>query len=166
MKIRSIIFAVICCSLIFASQAHARKSKTIEVYGGTIIPGVGMAIEASYDQRLDNFVPGYKVLNVAIVNSSFNIIAMDPGKDKWYVEVKGERKKHQAITDLRSDDPEAWQQIPMRARGVMSYPLALPIGARQVIDLFVPDTVNLKEFNKLIVKINSLGLTFKVTPRQ
>lgn len=166
MKTKSLVLAGICCVLILVSQAEARKSKTVDVYGGTVIPGVGLAIDASYDPRLDNFVPGYKVLNVAIVNTSFDIIAMDPGRDKWYIEVKGDKIKHEAITDLRSENPEAWQQIPMRARGIMSYPLALPIGGRQVIDLFVPESVRLEEFNKLIVKINALGVTFKITPRQ
>jgi hypothetical protein len=166
MRIKSVLFAAACCLLISASPVHAKKSKVIEVYGGMVIPGVGLAIDASYDQRLDNFVPGYKVLNVAIVNSSFEIIAMDPARDKWLIEIKGDKRKYEAITDLRNEDPQAWNQIPMRARGIIGYPLALPIGARQVIDLFVPESVKLEQFNKLIVKINSLGVTFKINPRQ
>ena len=162
---KKIIIAFIGVILLISQTAEARK-KPIEVVGGTIIPGYGLAIDASYDKRLDDFVPGYKVLNVAIVNQSFNIVEMNPSKDKWWIQGTSKRKKYRLITDLRSEDPEAWHKVPMRARGLIGYPLVLPIGARQVIDLFVPDDVPVENFNKIIVKINSLGVTFKILSRQ
>lgn len=165
MKIKFIV-GMICLVLCVSPHVSAKKKNMIEVFGGAMIPGLGLAIDASYDNRLDSFVPGYKVLSVAIVNNSLNIIRLDPRRDKWWVQVKNFKKKYQVVSDLRGDDAAAWQNVPERARGLISYPLALAIGARQVIDLFVPDNVPLEEFNELIIYLSSLDTTIKVIPRQ
>lgn len=163
---KRIMLGLVCIALLFSFNAAARSKKNIEVMGGTPIPGFGLSIDASYDHRLDNFVPGYKVINVAIVNDSFNIIGLDPKRDKWWIQLKNSKKKYPVVADLRGDDPEAWHQVPQRAHGLIAYPLVLPIGARQVIDLFVPSDVDASSFSKLIVKIHSLGVTFKILARQ
>lgn len=163
---KKIILGLVCIALLLSFTADAKRKKAIEVIGGTPIPGVGLAIDASYDKRLDNFVPGYKVISVAIVNASFNIIGLNPQKDKWWIKLKSKKKKYPVIADLRREDPQAWHQIPVRARGLIGYPLALPIGARQVIDLFVSSELDVEEFSKLIIEIHSLGVTFNILPRE
>lgn len=146
--------------------AHAKKKQIYKVPGGVPIGQLNLAIDASYDSRLDDFVPGYKVINVAMVNSGFKIIYLDPEKDKWSIKLAGRRKSIMAIHDLRSRDPEVWHKIPDKAKGLVSYPLVLPIGAREVIDIFVPDTVDVTKFTELDVFLKSLNSKFEIHVRQ
>lgn len=148
-----------------ACAAHAKK-QTFRVPGGATISPLGISIDASYDSRLDDFVSGYKVVNVAMVNQGFNMIYLNPEKDRWKIKLASRSKPIDAIHDLRRVDPEAWHQIPEEARGLVSYPLVLPIGARQVIDIFVPDTVDVTAFNELDVYLQSLNTKFQILVRQ
>lgn len=162
---KKIVF-VVCLILAVGGSADARKKRVIKVMGGMPIPGYSLIIDASYDPKLDDFVPGYKMLNVAIMNNSLSIIEMRPQKDQWWIRTKGGKKKYRVIGDLRSEDAAAWNGVSDRARNLISYPLLLPIGARQVVDLFVPEKVPVKDFDRLVVYIDSLGATFEVTARQ
>lgn len=153
--------------LIFsAGSSDAAKKKVIKAVGGTPINEFAMVIDASYDPKLDNFVPGYKMLNVAIMNNSFRIIEMNPQKDQWWIKTKNSDKKFRVIGDLRNDAPSVWSKLPDRARSLISYPLLLPIGARQVIDLFVPDGVPIEDFSEVIIYIDSINATIDVLARQ
>jgi hypothetical protein len=169
MRIKPIAVSLCFLLIIFCCQScAAKKKKTIEIFGGMPIPGVGLSIDASYDPRLDNLAPGYRVLNVAMVNESFNMVTLNPKKDKWWITTgtKKRKKKHDVIWDLRSADSQAWHQIPERARGLVGYPLILAIGARQVVDIFVPEKIPLEEFTELIIYFDSLQATVKVMTRQ
>jgi len=166
MKKRILIAVLVCAFAIAGSSADAKKNRVVKAIGGTPIPGLSLIIDASYDPKLDTFAPGYKMLNVAIMNNSFDIIEMDPKKDEWWIKTKDKRKKYRVIGNLRGEDPVAWNLLPDRARNMITYPLLLPIGARQVIDLFVPENVPVEEFQELVVRINSLGTTFEITARQ
>lgn len=166
MKKRMIVSLVACLILAVGGSAMARKKQVVKTMGGALIPSFGIVIDASYDPKLDNFVPGYKMLNVAIMNNSFNIIEMSPEKDQWWIKTKSGEKKFRVIGDLRSEDAAAWSNIPDNARNLIAYPLLLPIGARQVIDLFVPEKVPVEDFEKIIIYINYLGTTFEVMARQ
>lgn len=163
---RNIIFAFICLSLIVCGSADGRKKRVIKAMGGATIGGYGLAIDASYDPKLDTFVPGYKMLNVAIINTSFDIIEMNPQKDQWWIKTKRGDKKYRLVGDLRSENAAVWNKLPDRARSLISYPLLLPIGARQVVDLFVPGDVPVEDFQELVVYINSLGTIFEIQARQ
>lgn len=164
---KRILVAVLVIAFIAASgAAYAKKKRVINTVGGALIPGLGLAIDASYEPKLDNFAAGYKVLNVAIINNSFNIIEMSPQRDGWWIKTKAGDKKYKLVSDLRSEDPNAWRNLPDRAKNLITYPLLLPIGARQVIDLFVPANVPVEDFDKVIVFINSLNTTIEVLARQ
>jgi hypothetical protein len=171
-KVSVIALIVILC-VVFVGAADAkkysrRKSKrptTLRVPGGANIPSVGLAIDASYDPRLDDLVPGYKVVNVALFNQSFNIIVLDPSMDKWWVNFPDGRKK-KVLFDLRSQAPEVWSKLPEKAKSLIAYPLYLPVGARQVIDLFVPDKYNAAAFNAVILKLRSLPVTLEILASQ
>lgn len=151
--------------ILMASYAHAKK-QTYRVPGGANIAPLGLSIDASYDPRLDDLVPGYKVINVAVMNQGFNIFYLDPEKDKWKIKLAGKSKSITAVHDLRRKDPVAWSKIPERARGLVGYPLVLPIGAKQVIDLFVPDTVDVAKFNELDIYLNSRNTRLQILVRQ
>ncbi|MFH1874412.1 MAG: hypothetical protein ABH859_04410 [Pseudomonadota bacterium] len=151
----------------FLGCGGKKANKPIEVYGGMSIPGLGVSIEASYDPRLDNLAPGYKVLNVAMLNDSFRIIPLSPERDKWWIKTsKNEKKKYEVICDLRLYDSKAWHAIPANARKHIGYPLALPIGGRQVVDLFVKEDVPVEDFSEIIIYLSGLEATIKLLPRQ
>lgn len=157
---------IICFAVLATGSVDAKKKTIVKAIGGTIIPGFGLVIDASYDPKLDTFAPGYRMLNVAIVNTSFNIVAMDPQRDGWWIKTKDEKKKYKLVGDLRSEDPEVWRNLPDKAKNLISYPLLLPIGAQQAIDLFVPKNVPVEDFREIIVYINSLDATFEVLARE
>jgi hypothetical protein len=163
---KTMAFCVMVILFVACSDAHAKKKQVYKVPGGVPIAQLNLAIDASYDSRLDDFVPGYKVINVAMVNSGFRIIYLDPEKDRWAIKLAGRHKSINVIHDLRSKDPEAWHNIPDKAKGLVSYPLVLPIGAREVVDIFVPDTVDVTKFNELDVFLKSLDAKFEINVRQ
>lgn len=151
---------------VMATGALAKKTQVYRATGGTNVAQVGLSIDASYDQRFDDFVPGYKVINVAMINQSFNIIFLDPERDRWSVTLAGKSKPVIAIHDLRRADPKAWTELTEKSKNLLAYPLFIPVGARQVIDVFVPDTVDLAAFNEVGIYIKSLDARIEILARQ
>jgi hypothetical protein len=151
--------------VVVAVQAHAGPKKPMRVMAGTSIPKYALGVDVSYDPRFDTLVPGYKVLQVALLNNSFNMIPLDPKKDKWVVRTSEGKKKYNAIADLRGKDPRAWNSLPEGAQKKMGYPLMLPIGAQQVIDIFVPDTTPLDTFTQVDIDIHSMEERLEVMAR-
>ncbi len=167
MMVRKLLLAT-ACALFLVSCAHGASGgkKVLRVPGGTNVPELGLATDASYDKRLDNLVPGYKVITVALVNASFNIIPLDPDKDRWWIKVAGERKKVPVLHNLRQQDPKAWSALPERVQKLVAYPLFIPIGARQAVDLFVPEQYDLETFTELIVKLAAIRPRIEVLVSQ
>lgn len=155
------LFIILSCS----SGVWAKKRETVRIMGGSNIPRYGLAIDASYDKRFDNFIEGYKIVQVAIVNNSFNMIAMDPQRDRWTVYTSEGKKRYRAIPDLQRKDPRAWNELPKKVRTIIAYPLVLPIGARQVIDLFVPASAPLETLQKIGMDIKSMDAKFEIAVR-
>lgn len=166
LKNRIVFFLPLLLIVLVAGTAHAKKKNVIESFGGVTIGNYGLAVDASHDPKLDDLVPGYNVLNVAFVNNSFNIIELNPQKDKWWISTGSKGKKHQAIADLRTKDVKTWNNLSDRVKNLIAYPLALPIGARQIVDVFVPDNIPIAEFTELYLYIHSLDTTFKIIARQ
>jgi hypothetical protein len=144
---------------------RSKKRDVVRVQAGTSIPKYALGVDVSYDPRFDRLVPGYKTLQVALVNNSFNIIAMDPKKDKWTVHTSEGKRKYNAIGDLRLKDPRTWKKLPPAVQQKISYPLLLPIGARQVIDLFVADDAPMETFTQLDVKAKGLPAEIQIMAR-
>lgn len=156
-------------AVFFAACSHsafAKKKQEFRAPGGATINPIGISIDASYDPRLDGFVPGYKVINVALMNQGFNIIYLDPEKDRWKIKLADERKAVKVIHDLRNKDPEAWSKLPQHAKELMGYPLVLPIGGREVVDLFVPEEVPVEKFNELEFSLKRMNANFEIIVRQ
>lgn len=166
MKKRIVVSLAVCLILLAGGLSEATKKQVVKAVGGTIIPSSGLSIDASYDPEFDNFVPGYKMLNVAIINDSFNIVEMRPEKDQWWITTKKGDKKFRVIANLRGEDPSAWNALSDKARNLVAYPLLLAIGARQVVDVFVPDKIPIEDFKDVVIYIDSLNTTFDVTARQ
>lgn len=155
---------VICMVLlVFISAQSFAKGKIVKATGGIAIPVVGIAIDASYDPRLDTLIPGYKIINVILVNSSFNITYLDPEKDKWWISLAGEKSPIKAISNLRREDPKAWSNLAPKVRELIAYPLVLPIGGREVLDIFVPASADVSKLNVVSVFFKSLNATIDVS---
>ena len=163
---RGIFLMVTALAIVSVSAGAHAKSQVLRAQGGTNIVQIGLSIDASYDQRFDGFVPGYKVINVALVNQSFNIVYLNPEKDRWTVKLAGKTKPVTAVHDLRRSAPKAWAELPEKAKDLLSYPLIIPVGARQVIDIFLPDTVDVTAFNEVDIYIKSVDTTLEILARQ
>lgn len=168
LRCRAIALILLCTLTSCASSKNSRKGEkgVVRTQGGAYIELYGFSLDPSYDPRLDSLIPGYRVINVAFVNQSLNIIMLSPGKDRWFAMTGTKGKKHQAIIDLRREDPAAWSKVPEEARQLLSYPLVVPIGARLVLDLFVPAKVPLEELTEVVVKFESLPTTMRVSVRE
>ena len=116
MKRLEIGVAIIICFFLVSPSYAGKKRNVIRVPGGTSVPELGLVIDASYDKRLDSLVPGYKVITVALVNESLNVIPLDPEKDAWSIKLAGDSRAYQVIHDLRSKDPKAWSEVPEKAK--------------------------------------------------
>lgn len=147
-------------------NAYAKKRQVIRVPGGTTIQGFGLTFDASHDKKLDVLVPGYKCINVAVMNQSLNIITLDPEGDEYYIRTAGEKRPIKAISDMRSHEPKLWEDLPDRVKTLIGYPLYLPIAAREVLDIFVPDTVDVTNFNEIDIYIKSLDTRLEILVRQ
>lgn len=135
------------------------------VPSGTTAPALSMGFEATYDPKLDGVVPGYKILTVAITNSSLEYFQMDPIADHWWVLDRG-KSKRKAILSLRDKNPDAWAALPQRLRQLLEYPLLVRIGESATIDLLFPSDDNLNEFREVVFKSSSLKKTIHIVPRE
>lgn len=140
-------------------EPRPKKPGPIRSQSGTQIPALGLAFDVSYDPATDGVIPTYRVLNIGITNNSLEVIPLDPLADRWWV-VDRNGKKHQAITGLRRADPDMWARLPMGLKKLIEYPLMVPIGATQPIDLLFPGKVRLNEFQHVI--FHSAGLSREI----
>jgi hypothetical protein len=163
---RVLTLAALVAAALFLAPSALAKQQVIRAPGGTPLGATGITVDASYDSRLDNLVPGYKVIDVALINQSFQIFYLNPEGDKWKIKLGGDGKLVTAIHDLRRDDPKAFSALPERMKVLLSYPLVLPVGAREVVDIFVPDTVDVSQFNELQVYLKSVNVRLEILVRQ
>ena len=162
---RAAILVVLFFSLFVTVRAEAGKKGVMRVNSGSAIPSLGLVIDANYDSRLDELTPGYKMVSVAIANQSVNILQLSLEKDVWKVKLAGSRKYHKAIHNLRTTDPKAWQAMPQRVRELTAYPVFLPIGGSMVVDLFLPDTLDLDLLTEVSVRFKAIGKQIDVVVR-
>ena len=64
--------------------------------------------------------------------------------------------------DLRRKDADTWSKLPERVQQTLSYPLVIPIGARLVVDLFVPAKIDLTKLSEVIAKLDSFPTTLQI----
>ncbi|GEM_PF-1072584 len=112
------------------------------------VPNWGITIDATYDKKLDEIVPGYKILTVALTNRSVDMIKLDPNNDQWTIEDAWGRKQ-KAVVSLRIRDPRAWDLLPPKVRDLVEYPAGIQMGYTQTFDLFFPQSVELEGFRSI-----------------
>lgn len=152
------------CAVGCGMQPAKFKAQTIVIPGGTVAPALGVGFDVHYDPNLDDIIPGYKILTVAYTNNSMNIIQTDSSEDRWIVENR-RGKKIKAITNLRNKDPDTWAGLPKKLKVLIEYPLLIPIGSTQTVDLLFKNKENLSEFKSVLYEPGGGGRKFKILPR-
>jgi len=130
-----------------ASSGRSGK-RVIEARGGHAVPGYGFSVDAHYESDLDRLVPPYKLLTIAIRNTSLSVIEMDPRKDRWTL-VGEKGKKIQAINQLRDRDRDRWERLPDEVKRLVEYPQAVPISYTVTSNLFFPSSARLERFSEI-----------------
>jgi hypothetical protein len=127
---------------------QAKRSGKIEGQAGRMIPFYSLSVDANYDPRLDNLIPGYKLLPVIMRNVSLQAVPMDAKKDRWIL-VGEKGQKYRAINSLRVKDPVLWREVPDKMRTMIDYPEILPINYNVTFDLLLPKRANLQYFRQI-----------------
>ncbi|MBX7147877.1 hypothetical protein K1X76_02225 [bacterium] len=143
------------------TSKRTKEPKVIESEAGLIIQGWGIAIDALYDDRLDNLVKGYKILNVVVTNNNQNNILLDPLKDKWELE-DSLGKKSTAINHLRLASEKLWVSLPEGLQKNFEYPQVVKPNKSAKITLFFPINTSLNNFKALSFKSFSIKKTFSI----
>lgn len=125
-----------------------RGSKTVTSEIGLIIPSMGVAVDAVYDKRLDNLVPGYKILNVVVTNQSKGMVELDVRGDRWKLR-DSMGKLHTGLNHLSYASKQAWSKLPDRVKEKFAYPNVVRNGETAKIDLFFPASVDLYNFREI-----------------
>ena len=128
------------------------------------VPNHEITIDTAYDEELDLVAPGYKIIHVAIKNDSMETFFLNPEKDTWIV-LDDEGKRWPASGLLNRTDPEVWQKISPELQEALSYPLAIPGGVSQVIDIFVSQKAPVEQFYGVVFDSSVLKRRFKVLRR-
>lgn len=146
-KILSFLFIVFIATFSACVTSSKKESKTSSSQRLNV-PNWGITIDATYDKKLDEVVPGYKILTVAITNRSVDMIKLDPNNDQWMVEDAWGRKQ-KAIVSLRIRDPKIWDILPPKVKDLVEYPAGVQMGYSQTFDLFFPQNVDLEGFRSI-----------------
>lgn len=156
------------CGFLTTSRKDAVQSEL-----GLNIPKWGIAVDAIYDPRLDGLVPGYKILNVVLSNRTQKSIYLDLKKDRWIMR-DNIGNPNKAINHLKVINPKLWNTLPGGLRDKLEYPQLVRVGSSARIDLFFPNTVELKNFRMInwksahfheeFVLINVIDKKLEVTP--
>lgn len=151
------IFILITFSIISISADAGRSRKlkkfkeadAIKSESGLNIPEWGIAIDASYDPRLDDLIPGYRILNIAITNRRPNNIILNPKYDKWTI-IDNAGKKHTAYNHVKYFSRKTWKKLSDDFKAKLDYPKFVKPGNMTVVDVFLPKTVDLFQFRQII----------------
>ena len=160
-KIMTIILVTLFSACVAVDSSVPRKKSKVAGQAGQMIPEFGLTFGARYNPELDQLVPGYKIITVAMTNNSVNQLTMDPAKDRWWIRLLHGRKV-KAIGNLRLKDPKKWFQLPEKKRQLMEPPLYIPIGYTQTFDLFVSDKINLGHFRSIAYTNTASRVTFEI----
>lgn len=121
----------------------------------------GIIMDANYDPRLDNLIPGYKMVTVAVTNNSTDVLRLNPLKDRWVV-VDAYGRKQKAINSIRIKDPKTFGQLPAQVRELIDYPVGIAVGYSETVDLFFPLRMDLNSFRTVSYYSSDRKKTFDV----
>lgn len=152
----SLLFFFVLATVLFApyeNMAQAKRSRKalsepVTSEAGLKIPKWGIAIDASYNTELDDFIPGYKIVHVVLSNNRPDTIVMDPAKDRWTI-TDSAGKKHTAYNHVRHFDKKLWKKLKPELKKKLGYPSLVKSGYLTTLDLFFPKDVDLFQFREI-----------------
>ncbi len=127
------------------------NNKIVESEAGLNIPEIGIAIDSVYEKRLDNLIPGFKLLLVVVSNKTSKPIYFDPKKDQWGIR-DHLNQLHRGFNHPRSMSKKTWDKLPPGLKQELEYPQIIHDGNTAKIDLLFPISVELENFRTLVWK--------------
>ncbi|MCP5468435.1 MAG: hypothetical protein H7A32_04115 [Deltaproteobacteria bacterium] len=121
----------------------------------------GITIDARYDPRLDNLIPGYKIMTIGLTNSGYDVLRLNTLKDHWEI-VDAWGRKQKAIHSLRVKDPHTFVRLPDKLQQMVEYPVGVSVGYSETIDLFFPKDTDLKAFRAVSFYSAERKMTYDV----
>lgn len=135
--------------LLLTACFSARESGNPKNSGNRVeLHGQGIIIDAKYNADLDNLVPGYKVITVGLTNNGVDMLQLNPLRDRWEI-VDGSGRKIKAYNSLRIKDPSTYSRLPQKMKEMIEYPVAVPMGYSETLDLFFPNQYDLTGFRSI-----------------
>ena len=143
-------------SLVHGATSSTLRSTTldkkiVQSEAGLNIPDIGVAIDAVYEKKLDNLIPGYKLLLVVVTNKTTKSVYFDPKKDRWAIR-DHLNHLHKGSNHPRLINKKIWENLPLGLKNDLKYPQVVHEGHTAKIDLLFPASVNLENFRMLIWK--------------
>jgi len=127
----------------------AKESKNPNNSGSRVeLHAQGITIDAKYNADLDNLIPGYKIVTVGLTNNGVDILKLNPLRDRWEI-VDAAGRKIKAYNCLRIKDPHTFSRLPSRMKEMIEYPVAVPLGYSETLDLFFPNHIDLTGFRSI-----------------
>lgn len=173
MKLRTLLLVFFLCFAVTAeakvgnynksrsTNSKVKKEDIIRSEIGLNIPQWGLAIDAIFDPRLDDIVPGYHIVNLVLTNRRGEAILFDVTRDRWIV-TDNTGKKHTAQNHVKYFDKKMWDEFPEKLKGMLDYPSKVNPGKSITIDVFLPKSVDLFNFKEVVWKSASLGKEFNI----
>ena len=154
-------WAIVGVLFFFVSFISCAGQKPVKVSTGQRIGNANVVFDVEYNSSLDALIPGYKVVTVAISNQNFKPFMLDPEQDEWKV-VANSGKSWKASSSLKQSNEKLWYSLSPEFRHRLSYPLMIPHGSVETVDLFVSDKAKLENFRGILFKSSFLGATIEV----
>jgi hypothetical protein len=130
------------------SSRSRPSGKEVRSEAGLKIPEWGIAIDAIYNPALDNLIPGYKIVHIALTNSRAQEVQLNPASDRWYI-TDFHDKKHTAINHVKAVSDELWESLPPKLQAKLDYPKVVLSGKLTTIDVLIPSEVDLFNFKEV-----------------
>lgn len=145
-----------------AQKNHSAPSnKIVESETGLNIPEIGIAIDSVYEKKLDNLIPGYKLLLVVVSNKTSKPIYFDPKKDQWGIR-DHLNHAHRGFNHPRSMSQKIWDKLPAGLKQELEYPQIVHDGNTAKIDILFKTSVELENFRTLVWKSTFFKKEFRL----
>jgi len=138
-----------------------KKERVIKSEVGLNIPEWGLAIDAIFDPRLSELIPGYHIVNLVITNKRGEPIMFDTRNDRWTI-VDHVGKRHTAHNHVKQFNRKLWPNLPKKLQAMLEYPHKVSPGRSITIDVFIPKSVDLINFKEVVWKSAHFGKEFNL----
>lgn len=154
-------------SLILLNQCMGFSSrpkvpKFVKSQSGLNIPKWSIAIDGYYNKALDNLVPGYKIVHVAVANRSSRVVSLSPSKDRWQL-ILHSGEKIRVVNDINQIKSRLPEMFPAQLLTKLAYPDSVKIAHAAKIDLLVPARYPLEKLAGIHFKSPFFKTEFQIT---